>query len=61
MDRPLFGVRLDGPLTGCLVRHSGHDRKITILWRPDEARGRARFLMVSFGGYDWMGNAMTRL
>lgn len=61
IERPLSGVRLDGALQGCLARHGGRDNKLTILWLPDQSLGRARLLMVSFGGHDWMGRAVERL
>ena len=61
VQRPMSaGVRLGRRLQGCLARHGGRDNKLTIICRPDERQGRARFLMVSFGGHDWMDRAVGR-
>lgn len=61
IERPHSGVRLDGPLTGCLARHGGRDNHLTIVWHPDKHHDHARILMVSLGGKDWMGLAHERL
>lgn len=59
--RPLSGVRLDGRLTGCLARHGGRDNSLTIVWLLEADNGRARILMVAFGGKDWMGQMPERI
>lgn len=61
ISNPLSGVRLDGRLTGCLVRHGGRDNRLTIIWRPEPEHNRTRILMVAFGGRDWMGQAPERI
>lgn len=56
---PLSGTRLDGPLAGCLSRHGGRGRMLTVVFEPRPDRGVVRVLLVAFGGQDWMG--LTRI
>ncbi len=61
LSNPTSGVRLDGSLSGHLVRHGGRDHKITIVFRPFPDEGRVRFLIAAFGGQNWSVSATQRM
>jgi hypothetical protein len=59
-ERPLSGIRLEGPLEGWLVRHGGRDLAITIVFRPDVDRAVLWIALVAFGGRNWLELAEAR-
>ncbi|CAN5786234.1 hypothetical protein BH23PSE1_BH23PSE1_09840 [soil metagenome] len=59
-SNPLSGARQGGALGGCLARHGGRGRMITILFEPHPERGVVRIL-VAFGGQDWMRLSRGRI
>lgn len=59
-ERPLSGIRLEGPLRGWLARHGGRDLAITIVFRPDVDRDVLWIALVAFGGRNWLELAEGR-
>jgi hypothetical protein len=59
-DNPASGVRLDGPLSGWLVRHGGRGQKITVVFRCDLERRLIHIALIAFGGRNWLGEAVER-
>ena len=57
---PFSGVRLSGRLEGWLVRHGGHDRRITIVFRPDTISQHLYIALIAFGGPDWLRKSVAR-
>lgn len=57
---PYSGVRLSEPLDGWLVRHGGRDRRLTIVFRPDQETDTVLVALVAFGGRDWMTTSQGR-
>lgn len=54
---PVSGNRLDN---GCLVRHGGAGRMITVVFRPNLARNTIQIAIVAFGGKDWVSRIPNR-
>lgn len=59
-DNPTSGIRLDGALTGWLVRYGGCGRSITTVFRPDVDSQCLFIALVGFGGRDWLQEAVGR-
>jgi hypothetical protein len=59
-ERPLSGIRLDGPLEGWLARHGGRDLALTIVFRPEVERDVLWIALVAFGGRNWLDLAAGR-
>jgi plasmid stabilization system protein ParE len=59
-DNPASGVRLDGPLTGWLVRHGGRGRMITVVFRPDLEAQLIHIALIALGGRNWLHEATGR-
>ena len=54
---PNSGAILGGDLSGWRVRHGGAGRKITIVFRLEEAGDSLQIALVAFGGQNWMDAA----
>lgn len=52
---PRSGTRLGGRLRGWLVRHGGHGRMLTVVFRVDDAADALLVALVAFGAQDWVG------
>lgn len=59
-DSPASGVRLDGPLSGWLVRHGGRGRMLTVVFQPDLEVRLIRIAIIAFGGRNWLDEAKGR-
>jgi len=59
-ERPLSGIRLEGPLEGWLARHGGRDLALTIVFRPEVERNVLGIALVAFGGRNWLDPAAGR-
>ena len=57
---PTSGMRLTGPLDGCLVRHGGRGHRLTIVFRADLEREVLQIALVAFGGQDWLSLGTER-
>lgn len=60
LEKPTSGVRLDGALSGWLVRHGGSGHRLTIVFRPDIGEDRIFVALVAFGSRDWVRRAVGR-
>ena len=60
LSNPLSGMRLQGRLSGWLVRHGGAGQRLTIVFKPDVDAGQVYLALVAFGGRDWMRLASAR-
>lgn len=60
ITNPMSGARLASPFDGWLVRHGGSGHRITIVFRPDQARDCLFIALVAFGGQDWTSTAEAR-
>lgn len=61
LANPQSGTPLEGALDGCILRHGGHDHKITIVFRHHKEAKTLRFLLTAFGRQDWLHSAEDRL
>ncbi len=57
---PTSGPYLDDEFAGWRMRHGGHGRMITIVFRLSDDDHRLQVPVVAFGGQDWMSRSLER-
>lgn len=60
LSNPLSGMRLQGRLSGWLVRHGGVGNRLTIVFRPDPGTDTLYIALIAFGGRNWTDIAAKR-
>lgn len=59
-ENPSSGTRMDGALSGWLVRHGGKGFRLTVVFRFDAERNALLIALVAFGGRNWIEDASGR-